>query len=104
MAQLPSRKRVSDGAKFLDARFPNWARRVNEELLSLVCPKRDVLGQLYGNYWIGRSRLKITDQGCEQMGFHTIFHIGHPERSKEESLLTEAWKREIVNRKSCSIS
>jgi hypothetical protein len=91
--------RVAAGARFLDKKFPNWPLRVCKHTLNQSSCKLDVLGQLYGDYWVGLGRLKITLQGETQMGFHPITYSSHPDRLKEENLLTEAWKQAIAKRK-----
>lgn len=99
MAHPAASDRVAAGARFLDRMFPNWFLQVCECTLNQASCKLDVLGQLYGNYWVGLGRLKISSQGETQMGFHTITYSSHPDRRKEETLLAEAWKQAITKRK-----
>lgn len=99
MAHVSSGQRVSAGARFLDRMVPNWHKRICLETLDQASCKLDILGQLYGNFWVGICRLKIRSDGHEQMGFHPISHSTHPGRDQEVLNLTNAWKQEIVSRR-----
>ncbi len=97
MAHLSSNQRVGLGAQYLDNTHPRWFMLVNISCLDTSSCRQDVLGQLYGNYWTGVSRLRISNP--EQLGFHAISHAASNSRQTENLLLAQAWRETILERR-----
>jgi hypothetical protein len=63
-------QRVQAGALFLDEQMPGWEKRINVGYLDMLHPRYCILGQLFGYYFAGQSRLQInTPEEAVRLGF-----------------------------------
>ena len=84
-------ERAAAGAALLDEREPDWYSKIDCANLEITSGTRCVLGQLYGGYGVGVTRLGLgyyMDMGGYSYGFTG---------ASEE--LNEAWREEIAQRR-----
>ena len=62
-------KEVERGAALLDSTYPGWEYVVDLPLLDIASGQFCILGQLYGRFCDGCTRLKLDDGDCEACGF-----------------------------------
>lgn len=89
---------IEKGVKKLDKKIPGWDERIDIDLLDLGSDYDCVLGQLYGSYYSGRRELedmgvKVGEKRMVKMGFFR-------ESRHEYKSLDEAWREEILSRRS----
>jgi hypothetical protein len=85
--------RVARGAALLDEYRPGWASEIHLHELSIESDSNCVLGQLYGNYGLGREQLRIlTTTHSEALGFTGGYAGG------DWSGLRRAWRELIEDR------
>ncbi len=85
---------VKQGAKFLDENGPtNWRQIIESESLDMLDCEACILGQLYGSFYGGRTKLGIGLASSEMYGFF----IRESDSLPEWDALTEAWKEEIAS-------
>lgn len=77
--------RVARGAALLDGREPGWADRVDPDRLDVGLRTRCVLGQVYGNYGLGRHFLELSGAAARRCGFRSVAD------RDEDAELTAAW-------------
>lgn len=63
------RERVARGAALLDERVPGWERAVNLDYLAMQSKCHCVIGQLLGDYTLGRRRMELSPQDGIDLGF-----------------------------------
>jgi len=89
------------GAQYLDEAKPDWWRKINKDLLDMANFYSCLLGQLYGDYSIGREKLGIGHLRIHRLGFYTslfnYFWLLLCGKSPFK-ILTEAWRKEIAIR------
>lgn len=91
---LEIQERVIQGADFLDNKVPGWAKRINLETLEMSSICRCSLGQLYGDFTVGRNHLNLNYERSVNMGFDAR-GLTHIDRIREFSLLDRAWRAAI---------
>lgn len=85
--------RVARGVKLLDENLPDWFNHVNPDILDMGHIYLCVLGQVFGDWGLGCSRLGIDSMNSDNYGFDGY--------SKMDYLLVEAeWRRVIRERRS----
>lgn len=100
------RDRVERGAALLDTTTPDWCMGVSFQRLSMVNCTECVLGQLYGHYSKGVSRLLTAAgsfDGSASHGFSITdeqYDLDPPERTMAWRDLKDEWMRVIVLRRS----
>jgi hypothetical protein len=63
------------GAKILDKKYPGWRNKININALDMAVYTNCILGQIYGEYKIGKATLwpntrsDIVDELCCKFGF-----------------------------------
>ena len=94
----PHAQRAAAGARFLDERNPGWENRINTETLSIASGSNCALGQVYGSYSRG---LEATGTATQSASLGFAAFGGHGITVDEEyRLLTEAWRKEVQDRRS----
>lgn len=79
-------QRVSAGAKFLDSVNYDWANKIDISSLEMYDGDSCIVGQLYGDYETGLSRLGISSTEAMSYGFEDeSYEVTYTE-------LTAAWK------------
>lgn len=79
-------QRVLAGAKFLDGVHYNWAAKIDISKLEMYDGESCIVGQLYGSYEAGLSKLAITSTKAANYGFEDeSYEVTY-------SQLTAAWK------------
>jgi hypothetical protein len=88
-------KRVARGMKLLDKKGPkNWRAQVDLNRLNMSHADRCVLGQVYGGFWNGLSRLGLRSEAAEQkVARHGFAAWDEPFYSLD---LDAAWKRALT--------
>ncbi len=90
---------VEKGIAFLDERFPGWHNEIDVEKLDVMCAGRCVLGQLYGTYAGGLTKLGLTTQKSSECGFNAPDNLhGGKERKEYIYYLTEMWIYKVLVR------
>jgi len=90
----PIAQRAAAGARFLDQRTPGWENRINTETLNIASGNNCALGQVYGSYGVGLSLTGAAPQSMS-LGFSSTGNI-----DREYELLTQAWRKEVQDRRS----
>lgn len=85
--------RAARGARFLDERAPGWESQINLDTLNIARSDNCALGQVYGSYGVG-VQATGTAARVHDLGFMTAGSI-----DEEYRLLTEAWKKEVQDRR-----
>lgn len=89
---MSAAERAAAGAALLDEKRPGWSEAIDCAMLDIATGRHCVLGQLYGTYGDGLSKLSITAPG--QYGFAV---------SAERELMNEAWREEIARRRLANV-
>ena len=85
--------RVARGVKLLEVDLPDWFNHVNLGILDMGNIYLCVLGQIFGDWGLGCSRLGIDSTICDYYGFDGY--------TKMDYLLLEAeWARVVRERRS----
>jgi len=89
-------KRVEAGARFLDKRQPCWECQVDTEDLDISSHEHDIIFQLFGEYNIAVSKLKLGESTwkkgfCPENGDALSMH-------QESKLLGKLWKDRVKAR------
>jgi hypothetical protein len=71
-----ARQAVAGGAAFLDIKRPGWAARIDADTLRVRSMRDCVIGQLYGGYFRGLLRLRLSPFRAHRYGFDTGIHPG----------------------------
>lgn len=88
--------RVARGVALLDARVPGWVDRVNTIKLDIQNCERCVLGQVYGDYFFGSSKLEIVERESEY-GFDRVQDLDYIEDMIQDfEDLREEWQRVVT--------
>lgn len=87
-------QRAAAGARFLDERTPGWESRINTATLNIASGNQCALGQVYGSYSEGLARTGAAPQSMS-LGFSSTGNL-----DREYRLLTEAWRKEVQDRRS----
>lgn len=97
-------ERVARGVALLDATEPGWVHRINTEKLDVSHGEACVLGQLYGNYTLGRHALGLDHNQAGEHGFQMRTPSIEPPRGllvrvlngfAEYPDLTQEWRRVV---------
>lgn len=94
-------ERVARGVALLDKKVPGWVDRINLATLDVGLSDRCILGQVFGGYSLGLSKLQLT------LGAHLGFVASSPTGAMsvydflltiayEFAALTEEWRRVIT--------
>ncbi len=79
----------------LDDKVPDWRDKINVDKLEMGCPKKCLLGQIFGEYSIGMKKL------FRKVLWHDIYQYGldiSPGKSTFTfEQLTIAWKQRLNN-------
>ena len=87
--QEQMRMAVRAGAELLDEKRPEWHGEIDLEALDIGSISRCVLGQLYGDYYVGRARVGM-DRNTTGVAYG---FCGNP------TVLNALWREEIAVRK-----
>lgn len=92
---LRVKERVNAGVQLLDEHCPGWHEHINPDILCIWSIKFCVLGQIFGSYGRGVSRLQLMRP--QSYGFHIIQNEHSPGDDVRDELkqLERAWKRHI---------
>jgi len=110
--------RAKAGAALLDLLRPGWAAEIRVNILQLSSCHSCILGQLFGNFFIGAEQifaLRVSEEDkknpgygsyvrsqlstpCEAAGFVLPDHFRNKEYDMAYANLTKAWKKEITKR------
>lgn len=85
--------RVKLGAALLDEKYPNWYKHISVSRLNMSSMCNCVLGQLYGDYQRGKTKLNLI--------FGPVF--GFDGEQGTHLKLRELWKKEIRDRRYASM-
>lgn len=96
--------RVEAGAAVMDSRVPGWADQIDLDRLDLSSNYRCVLGQTYGSYTTGALKVFGVFNGSRaevsrEHGFDAHRALSQAEIDREFAALTEAWRKEIQERR-----
>ena len=99
-AGVPYSIEAHKGAALLDKVGPGWFKRIDLDRLFMRSAYQCVLGQLSGNYNLGRIQLKTVVPLSHQplCSFSLGFNIDGQPTETQWNLLTLAWRREIETR------
>lgn len=86
--------RAARGAAHLDAVRPGWHHRVDTDTLNIASGGRCALGQVYGSYGAGLTQGHV---GSAAPSFGMVAMTSNIDA--EYRALTEAWVREVENRR-----
>lgn len=99
------RRRVDSGIRYLNGKedvipeIKNWSRKIDLTNLCLSDPDACVLGQLFGNYYIGRRRLNMSMEGTALLGMTVTMtdtiHWAAPFGEPVWDVLTDIWREQI---------
>lgn len=94
-------KNVADGAKLLDKVFPDWHLKVDPNKLKIRRCRDCVLGQLYGNFGEGLTRLMNIDDDelVQAIGYGFAYDARSDYLEAGEYSLEEIWIQEIRQRR-----
>ena len=92
------KQRVKKGASLLDAKKPKWYKKINVKKLNLSSLTNCVLGQLYGGYIFGLTKLKFPFWGNKEKKFGFVVP-GTKAHNKKSKKLKASWKKQIRKRK-----
>jgi hypothetical protein len=84
-------ERVARGMALLDKRNPGWRTRINLRTLNVETCDNCVLGQVYGDYFLGIWKLRLPLLGF-RFGFQTF--MGGMTRGYPQ--LNAAWKQALT--------
>ena len=98
----PLAARAARGAKLLDDTFPGWADRINLGRLKMEQRKNCILGQLFGDFFIGRKQFGFWK--AFQMQKHGFFArlFSVTSTRVQYQRLTEAWTAEVNARRAAA--
>jgi hypothetical protein len=82
---------VTSGAAILDKKKPTWFKKIDLETLDIGKPKFCVLGQLYGGYRLGISRLKIKDPAVLGFDLELEDNVDNEDDAEMFRQLTSLW-------------
>jgi hypothetical protein len=86
-------QKVAAGAAFLDRACPGWESHINTATLDINDGYHCVLGQLARVEW------NIPERPLIAWERHDLVSLGFWPRENESTLLTQAWRVEITNRR-----
>ncbi len=91
------KENVLHGVALLDEKVPDWRKRIDSELLSMVWCGRCILGQLFGGYGNGLIELEIgwDMEKAVYYGFDVFDVRTQSEKSKKWNKLTQLWKEQL---------
>ena len=91
---------VARGAARLDFEQPGWAEQISLDRLAMDNCARCILGQVYGNYFDGRSFLFGNHPiDAMEMSHQHGFTLHEDERFPMEwAVLADAWRAEVLKR------
>lgn len=94
---------AANGATFLDEQIPDWYTIVNPATLDIGRSDNCVVGQLFGSYWNGISKLNLL---CDSPGEDAYakrvsygFSVMGVWQSGLMESLNDAWREEIAARR-----
>lgn len=91
MKDKPIPDRVQAGVELLDRWRPSWERSINLDDLDITDCEQCVLGQLYGDYEVGRQDLDMDATEAADRGFVGI-------EMDEDEALNVMWRERIEAR------
>jgi hypothetical protein len=92
MTNTAIKRRVAKGVRFLNKEYGrSWLRKIDPEALALEESTACLLGQLEGNYCVGRDDLGLSEDEARSLGFN--LDAGHTDSF---DTLTRTWKDSIV--------
>lgn len=91
---MTSAERVAAGAAWLDDHDPDWYDRIDLDTLALADCGLCVLGQAFGDYWVGLVDIDLNNWTADQFGFRASRND-----PGEYAELDEHWAREITSRR-----
>lgn len=86
---------VKRGAQYLDKTDPGWENKINLDTLNLRNCHVCILGQLDSDFWEEIKRRDMTFDDAAEYGF--AIHLW--DSNKNWDLLTEEWKKVIVQKR-----
>ena len=92
---------VTNGAAFLDTYAPSWHMRIDPSILEIRMPATCILGQLFGDYLVGLSVLRLSGDEASEYGFDIHDDQKWLNREYTNPLwmeLDERWRSEIAAR------
>jgi hypothetical protein len=90
------REAVRRGARLLDEVVIKWWERINIDKLECDSAKNDILGQVFGAYYIGLEALNIGNPS--DYGYDSSVEATNPILDTSFRRLEGYWKAEIVER------
>jgi hypothetical protein len=90
-------ERVARGAALLDGRRPGWAEAVDLDELELSSCQYCVLGQLYGDFYAGRTALGLRESEISAPYGFDIYSTR--EGDEDFEALAEEWRKLIRARR-----
>jgi hypothetical protein len=96
MADIPVAEAVAAGVELLDRERPGWAAHIDLDRFDIGCCDDCTLGQLWGDYDLGRTALGILAYSAERLGFN-------PELQDEPATQAE-WVRIITERRGQAVT
>lgn len=89
-SRVSPKRRVKRGIAFLDKNRPGWRRKIKKTLLNMNDRGLCILGQLFGDYEDGKTKMGLSLLRSIQRGFTDI------DGYREEEL-TKVWLQEMKN-------
>jgi hypothetical protein len=91
--------RAAAGARVLDTKIPDWAKKVDVSRLDIGDTENCILGQIFGDYNDGQTKLGFFNRfRMTPLGFMPKTRSGFGEFQTDAENLTNAWKAEIAKR------
>lgn len=99
-------RRAARGAAYLDVVDPGWYRQVDLDQLELADGHLCVLGQRYGAFFLGLTRVGLLNFSSAPLGslspvdygFLCVQGVDEAVQMRDYALLNRAWRREIQQR------
>lgn len=82
------RARVQKGVALLDKEVPDWKERIDPGTLNVAASNSCILGQLFGDYFVGVAKLGLSGTQTRALGFYNITD----EAIQEYQKLTKEWR------------
>jgi hypothetical protein len=86
---------VKQGAYFLDEHIPGWRQFTTLESFDISMECRCVLGQVCGRYTLGLSKLKLSSEEAQELGFDWKFDPEMPMFDPRQHAVMEHEYREL---------
>ncbi len=90
--------RVARGVDLLNSRWPGWEKKIDLDRLHIASKCDCILGQLYGSYSLGRSRLPYRNETALELGFDA-YDDDEGDGTEDLAAVEAEWRSVIIQRR-----